>query len=195
MGSAERLPSRLIALRVPEEMANRRRQAAKKKAKDHGRAATQEHLDLCDWTILVTNCLEDKLTWKEVVVLYRVRWQIELMFKLWKSHGHLAAYRSEWTSQERMALFWAKLIGVILQHRLLLASAGMEPRHSHWKAAKVIREWIVTLTCALEDIDNLIHVLELMSVTIKSIVKKKRQRKRPCSFQLLLNPEFLNWTP
>ena len=31
------------------------------------------------------------LTWKEVVVLYRARWQKELLFKLWKSHNHLAA--------------------------------------------------------------------------------------------------------
>ena len=195
LGSTERLPCRLIALRVPEERANRRRQAAKKKAKDHGRVPAQEHLDLCDWTILVTNCLEDKLTWKEVVVLYRTRWQIELMFKLWKSHSHLGTYRSQWTSEERMALFWAKLIGVMLQHWLLLASTWADPRRSHWKAAQLIRGWIVTLTCALEDINDLIRTLERMTVTIELIARKKLQRKRPSSFQLLLNPELLDWTP
>ena len=37
----------------------------------------------------MTNCPPELLNWKEVVVLYRARWQIELLFKLWKSHNHL----------------------------------------------------------------------------------------------------------
>jgi hypothetical protein len=193
LGAEERLPCRLIALRVPPELANRRRQAAYEKAQKHGRVPTQDHLDWCDWTVFVTNCPGDLLTWKEVVVLYRTRWQIELMFKLWKSHNHLAAHRERWTSVERMALFWAKLIGVVLQHWLLLTSTGAEPRRSHWKAAQVIRGWIVSLTGALEDIDHLIRTLEAMAATIGTIAKKKRQSKRPSLFQLLLNPELLDW--
>lgn len=195
LGSADRLPCRLIALRVPPEMANRRRHAAYEKAQKHGRVPTQEHLDLCDWTIFVTNCPADLLTWKEVVVLYRTRWQIELMFKLWKSGNQLAAYREHWTGVERMALFWAKLIGVVLQHWLLLTSTWADPRRSHWKAARVIREWIMMLAGALEDIDDLIRTLEDMAMAIGTIAKKKRQSKRPSLFQLLLNPELLDWNP
>ena len=193
LGSAERLPCRLIALRVPQEVADRRRQAAYEKAQKHGRVPTQEHLDWCDWTVFVTNCPADLLTWKEVVVLYRTRWQIELLFKLWKSHNHLAAIRQPWTGVERMALFWAKLIGVVLQHWLLLTSIRAEPRHSHWKAARVVRDWIVTLTGALDDLHTLIRTLEAMAATIDTIAKKKRQSKRPSLFQLLSNPELLDW--
>jgi hypothetical protein len=193
LGSAERLPCRLIALRVPQEVADRRRQAAYEKAQKHGRVPTQDHLDWCDWTVFVTNCRDDLLTWKEVVVLYRTRWQIELMFKLWKSHNHLAASREPWTGVERMALFWAKLIGVVLQHWLLLTSASAEPRRSPWKAARVIRDWIVMLTGALDDIDTLIRTLGNMASTIGTIAKKKLQCKRPSLFQLLSNPELLDW--
>lgn len=194
-GSAERLPCRLIAVRVPQELANRRRQAAYERAQKHGRAPTQEHLDWCEWTVFVTNCPDDLLTWKEVVVLYRTRWQIELMFKLWKSHNHLAASPERSTGVERMALFWAKLIGVVLQHWLLLTSTWAEPRRSPWKAARVIRDWIVTLTGVLDDIERLTRTLEAMAVTIGTIAKKKRRSKRPSSFQLLLNPELLDWKP
>jgi Transposase DDE domain len=193
LGSAERLPCRLIAVRVPQEIANRRRQAAYEKAQKHGRVPTQEYLDWCEWTVFVTNCPDDLLTWKEVVVLYRTRWQIELLFKLWKSHNHLAAYRAQGTDVERMALFWTKLIGVVLQHWLLLTSTGAEPRRSHWKAARVIRDWIVTVTEVLEDIESLTRTLGAMAVTIGTVAKKKRRSKRPASFQLLLNPELLNW--
>lgn len=193
LGSAERLSCRLIVLRVPQEVADRRRQKAYEKAQKHGRVPSQEHLAWCDWTLLVTNCPADLLTWKEVVVLYRARWQIELLFKLWKSHNHLAASRETWSAVERMALFWAKLIGVVLQHWLLLTSTWSNPRRSHWKAAGVIRQWIVSLTAALDNLGALIEVLASLTRTIDAVAHKKRQRKSPSSFQLLLNPELLNW--
>jgi hypothetical protein len=193
LGSAERLPCRLLALRVPQEVADRRRQKAYERAQKHGRAPSPEQLAWCDWTLLVTNCPAELLTWKEVVVLYRARWQIELLFKLWKSHNHLAAARAEWRAVERMAVFWAKLIGVVVQHWLLLASTWSNPRRSHWKAARVIRGWIVSLTGVLDDLDRLVRVLEELTATIGAVAKQKLQRKCPSSFQLLLTPELLDW--
>ena len=92
-----------------------------------------------------------------------------------------------------MALFWAKLIGVVLQHWLLLMSTWSNPRRSHWKATGVIRQWIVSLTAALDDLGALIEVLASLTRTIEVVAHKKRQRKSPSSFQLLLNPELLNW--
>jgi hypothetical protein len=193
LGAAERLPCRLIALRVPQEVADRRRQKLYQKAQKHGRAPGPDQLAWCDWTLLVTNCPADLLTWKEVVVLYRARWQIQLVFKLWKSHNHLAASRETWTAVERMAVFWAKLIGAVVQHWLLLTSTWSNPRRSHWKAARVIRDWIVPLTAALGDVDRLIRALEEMTATVGAVAQKKLQKKCPSSFQLLLNPELLDW--
>ena len=193
LGAEERLPCRLIVLRVPPEMAARRRQKAYERARKHGTVPGAEQLAWCEWTVFVTNCPAELLSWKEVVVLYRARWQIELMFKLWKSHNHLATYRETWSAVERMAVFWAKLIGVVLQHWLLLTSTWSNPRRSHWKAAAVIRQWVVSLTGALDDIEALIGVLAGMTTTINAVAHKKLQSKSPSSFQLLLNPELLNW--
>jgi len=66
LGAAERLACRLILLRVPPEVANRRRQKAYEKAQKHGRVPSPEHLAWCDWTVYVTNCPVEMLTWKEV---------------------------------------------------------------------------------------------------------------------------------
>jgi Transposase DDE domain len=135
LGCDGQLACRMIVLRVPQEMADRRRQQAYEKAQKHGRAPSAEHLEWCQWTILITNCPAELLPWKEVVVLYRARWQIELMFKLWKSHNQLAAHRAEWTPRERMAMFWAKLIAVIIQHsvvpRLVQRSASTQVHIRH----------------------------------------------------------------
>lgn len=194
LGATQRLPCRLIVLRVPPEVANRRRQKVRQKAQKHGRTPSVEQLAWCDWTILLTNCPATLLSWKEVVVLYRSRWQIELMFRLWKSHNHVAAYRPNWTTTERMAVFWAKLIGVVLQHWLLLTTTGSDVRRSRWKAARVIQDWIVTWARALDDLGTLALVLKEMGDVIRSIARQKRQKKRPGWFQLVSDPELLNWT-
>jgi hypothetical protein len=195
LGSTERLPCRLIVLRVPQEMAARRRQKAYERASKHGTVPGKEQLAWCEWTLFVTNCPVELLTWKEVVILYRTRWQIELLFKLWKSHNHLAAYRETWTPMQRMAIFWAKLIGVLIQHWLLVTSTWSNPRRSHWKASQVIPQWIVAITRVLRDKDALIEVLIDMNRAIDAVAKVKKQKKSPSSFQLLLNPGLLEWSP
>ena len=130
LGSTARVACRLIAPYVPPEVAARRRQKAYEKAQKSGRTPTREHLQWCDWTILVTNCSPELLTWKEVVVLYRTRWQIELLFKLWKSHNRLATHAESQSVAWQMAEFWAKLIGVILQHWLLLTMTWLDSRRA-----------------------------------------------------------------
>lgn len=194
LGCEQRLPCRLIVLRVPQEMAARRRQKAHVRAQKHGGVPSAEQLAWCDWTILVTNCPPELLSWKEVVVLYRTRWQIELMFKLWKSHGGLAAHSERRSAVGRMALFWAKLIGVILQHWLLLTSTRSDLRYSHWKAAKVVRDTLVSLMGALDDVGALMAIFKGMAAAIEAVAVKKAQKKSPASFQLLSDPDLLNWT-
>lgn len=193
LGSAGRLPGRRIVRRAPQETADRRRQQASEEAQEHGRVPGEDRLAWCDGTILGTNCPADLLTWEGVVALSRARWQIELMVQLWKSHNHRAAGRETWSAVERMAVFWARLSGVILQHWLLLTSNWSDPRRSHWKAARVIRRWIVSLTGSWDEVDHLIRALEDRTSTIRAVAKRKLQRERQSSFQLLLNPELLDW--
>ena len=81
--TAQRLPCRLIAVRVPAEVAKERRKRVREAAK--ARKKTQlkrETLDLCDWTIIVTNLEVGMLSVEEALRLLRLRWQIELLFKL-----------------------------------------------------------------------------------------------------------------
>jgi Transposase DDE domain len=135
------------------------------------------------------------LSWKEVAILYRARWQIELVFKLWKSHSQLAQYQANWSPLERMAMFWAKLIAVIVKHWLIVMSTWSDARRSHWKAGQQIREWIVSLALVLDDFQRLVRLLEQMTATIQAVARIKSQKKNPSLFQLLENPELLNWSP
>jgi hypothetical protein len=112
------LPVRLIAIPLAPEAADRRRYQAKQAAKRQGKTLSKERLALLGWLILVTNVPQSMLSVKQVALLYRVRWQIELVFKLWKSFcglRHLASWRPDRILTE----LYARLIGVILTHFLL----------------------------------------------------------------------------
>jgi hypothetical protein len=194
LGEKDRLACRLIAVRVPPEMAARRRQKIREKARDHGREPSQEYLELQDWTIFVTNCDADLLTWKEVVVLYRARWQIELLFKLWKSHNHIAALETAASPQRQMAILYAKLIGVIVQHWMLLSAAWNDVQRSLRKAAAILRDWIVLLTSVLDDGERLSDFLHRFGAAVAKTARVTRRRKHPSLFQLLENPELLDYT-
>jgi hypothetical protein len=85
IGSTERFPCRFIALRVPEQVANERRRKLRNTSKKKGRTPSKLHLALCDWTLFVTNATADILPLNVVRSLYRLRWQIELIFKQLKS--------------------------------------------------------------------------------------------------------------
>lgn len=193
LGAKDRFPCRLIAVRVPVEVANRRRQKAREKATKHGREPSAEYLELLGWSLFVTNLPSDQLTWKEAVVLYRARWQIELLFKLWKSHNRLASHRPGATAVEAMAVLWAKLIGVMLQHWLLLSAAWPDDRRSLLKAARALRDWIAALIGILDDHDQLLHTVTKLQSHLAHVAKIQSRKNQPSHFQLLRNPELLNW--
>src|ERR1019366_8368972 len=110
LGLKDRLPCRLIAWRVPAEVANRRRQKLRADMKTRkGKEPSRERLAWCDWSILVMSVPPHLLTPKEAVVLYRARWQIELFFKRWKSQGLAAALIGS-TDIRKMVGGWFRLM-------------------------------------------------------------------------------------
>ena len=185
-----RLPCRIIALRAPAEVAARRRQTARDKAAKKSRQPTARHLATCDWTVFLTSCSADLLTWKEVVVLYRVRWQIELLFKLWKSHGLVDEHRSDDPVRQLVELY-AKLIAVIIQHWLILVTCWPDDRVSLTKASRLLRDQLPQLIATLGDLDQLTKTLTRWSHTLPGLARLAKRKSQPSNPQLLANPELL----
>jgi len=190
----KRLPCRLVAVRVAPEIAARRRQKVREKARDHGREPSQEYLALQEWTIFVTNCSPSLLSWKEVVVLYRARWQIERLFKLWKSYNHLADRDAEAPAVRQVAEVYARLIAVIIQHSILLMTVWLVEQRSLWRAAARLRNWIGQLIGAIDDTAKLQQVLDRQRQFVAKSARVNSRRKHPSCSQLLNNPELLEYT-
>ena len=99
LGVKHQLPARLIAIRVPQEVTERRRLRLRDEARRRQQPVTARTLALADWTILVTNLSPEQLSPREALALMTARWQIELLFKLWKSHGQI----DEWARRSQTA--------------------------------------------------------------------------------------------
>jgi len=149
VGKTAKLACRIVIWRVPPEVANRRRQKLIATARDKGNPPpSPARLAWCDWAIFVTNVPEEKLSPEEIGVLYRARWQIELMFKRWKSQGRIAEMTGS-TVTRRLVRFWSRLLAMLVQHWLLQASAWGDCRCSLHKASEAIRDHATHLASAL----------------------------------------------
>lgn len=139
VGKEVLLPTRLIMVRVSQEVAEQRRQKIREVAKQHGREVKERQLVLAQWTIVMTNVPLALLSVGEVLVLLRARWQIERLFRLWKEHMKI----DEWRSQQPWRILtelYAKLIAVVIQQWCLLLFTWQDPNRSLVKAATVLRQ-------------------------------------------------------
>lgn len=83
-GSEERLPVRLIAIKLDEQQTAERVRKAKKD-RDKRLNHSSEYYTLLGYIVFITNVNED--IWQAVQVgqAYRCRWNVEILFKSWKS--------------------------------------------------------------------------------------------------------------
>ncbi len=116
LSAEHKVPVRLVALPVPEQVANQRRRKAKTN-RDKRCNPSKAHLELLGWNIFVTSV--DSLTWgaETVQKVYGVRWRIEIIFKSWKSYFNLTRTPTGSAIQLEV-LIWAKLLAICLFQKL-----------------------------------------------------------------------------
>ena len=192
LGKGQQLPARLIAWRLPEEQVNRRRQKLREDHADkRGTVPSASRLAWCEWTILVTNVPEEKLTPAEAMVLYRARWQVELLFKRWKSQDLVEALTGS-TAERQMAGVWARLLAALVQHWLVLASVWGDPTKSLSKACEAVRAFAVRLAASLDRTVELERVLTDLARALTSTCSRNK-RSKTGTFELLNDVELLDY--
>jgi hypothetical protein len=92
---ARELKIRVIAEKVPDELANARRREIRRRGKERGYTPSGRYLYLQGWNVYMTSAGEELLPTQAVSVMYGVRWQIELVFKAWKSYHGLCELKGK----------------------------------------------------------------------------------------------------
>ena len=157
---------RLLAERVADEVAAVRQEQVREYARKHGKPVNELALELAHWTIIVTTVPASMLSAPQAFLLLRVRWQVELLFKLWKQH----ALVDEWTTSKPWRILcevYAKLLAMVFQHWVLLLSCWDDPHRSLTGAAEVLREQVPLLVHGLVGHLPLQRALRLMVNSVR----------------------------
>lgn len=97
------------------------------------------------FVIWLTNLPRAEFSAADIMLLYRTRWQIELLFKELKSHTNLRKFLTEQKAIVE-GLIWASLLTLILKRLIVSsASAGL----SLFKAAKNSDVWFSPVITAI----------------------------------------------
>lgn len=213
VGKGEQLPVRLLAVRVSPEVAQQRRERANTYAKSQHKGCqvkgksqgckgkkrpqpqrkrkkvSPARLRLANWTIVLTNVPASLLSVEQAMVLLRCRWQIELLWKLWKQHGKLDTWRSE-KPMRILTEIYAKLIGLLIQHWLTILGCWQAPNRSLVKAHQVVQWMAPGMALAFAGLLPLHAVVQRTTDAMASGCRIDSRRTRPNTYQLVANPQL-----
>jgi hypothetical protein len=193
IGGRKPMACRLIVTRAPANVVRKRRQRLAKEAVRRNRAVSQRQYDWCRWTVVVTNIPSQQLSIHEALALLKMRWQLELLFKRWKSLGQVDESRS--ANPWRILIeIYAKLLGMIVQHWLLLVAAWQYEDRSLAKAGMAIQDHVLMLIESLATGRRLKTAIRRLADVIRATGRLQRRRARPPSYCILKNPELVDST-
>lgn len=156
LGRREKMRVRLVARPVPAQVANERRRKARAHLQNRCQLS-QEYLALQNWTLFVTNVPAEVLSAQQVMELYGQRWQIEIIFKGWKSHFNLEAVSSSTTRELLEVALYGKLLFITLTHPVhappLEAAPVERPCYSRLKINLLIAPCLLSVLLEQWNID------------------------------------------
>jgi hypothetical protein len=117
---------RLIAGRLPAEAAEQARRKAYSAARKKGRTPDQRTLLACDFVLLLSSLPSRWWSASNVLDLYRLRWQVELLFKRFKSLLNFDGLRSQDPELTQTYLL-AKLVAALLIEALTARVSAQAP--------------------------------------------------------------------
>ena len=197
LGAGERLAVRLIAARVPEAVVNARRRKARATAKKRGYTPSQAHLTLLAWNLFITNVPSTVWTPMTICKAYSLRWQVELVFKSWKSDLHLATLPTK-TETPTLCYLYGRLLLIVLVYALCpaLRTALWTRQQRELSFLKLVRylqafadRWLQAL---FESTAILGHLLSHICVCAQRVIAKASRKRRTSAQRLRKSIETQN---
>lgn len=120
------IPGRICAIRKTEEAIRQTHKSLHRRASKNGQQLRPETLLYAQYVIVFTTFPESKFSAAEVMRWYRLRWQIELVFKRFKQIaqlGHLPKHDDE----SARAWLYGKLLIAMMAEKLIAQARSISP--------------------------------------------------------------------
>jgi hypothetical protein len=175
VGIQKRLACRLLAIRLSPEIVEEKRRQLRDKARRKGRPVSATSLAWLEWSVFITNVPLEWLTLEQVSLIYRLRWQIELLFKLWKSECQIDRIAGRIRNRVLCEIY-AKLIGSVIFQYVSFPLRWTDRELSPIKAIQTFRRFAISLAKALQDSNQLDMLLSnLFDIWQRCAFKDKHQ--------------------
>ena len=126
-------PVRLVARRKPEKEAAREARRVSREATRKGHQPDPRSLRAAHFIAVITDLPGEVLPAGEALELYRLRWQIEIVFKRLKSLMHLDHLRAKDPALAQ-AYLYAGILGALIVQELCHSEALFSPRRQRFRS-------------------------------------------------------------
>lgn len=119
VGQKEKMQTRLIVEIMPDDIYAKRVRKIEYYNKHNGHQTSREQKDRMKFNLFITNAGPKKLAPEQVYLLYKIRWQIELRFKIWKSTFALDKL-PKMKYNRYLCMIYAKLLLVFIYYEIII---------------------------------------------------------------------------
>jgi hypothetical protein len=162
IGTIEKIPVRLVIELMPDDVYEQRMRKIHKLHKKKGYQTSEEYKFLSRFNLFITNVPKEVLPDEVISSLYRIRWQIELIFKIWKSVFGIH-HTPKMKYQRWLCLLHFKLLMMIVNWNIIMAQRNYLYR---WKGK------LLSLNkCFKTLFDNIYRLRETLKLGLKGIIE------------------------
>lgn len=190
LGREKKGVPRLLIYRLTEEQTQERLVIRAKNEKKKGITYKERTKRLSGINVYITNIPKSYVDKEHIYPLYSLRWQIEILFKTWKSFFHI-----DWIKPVKMERFechlYGKLIALLLTSSLMFQMREILLRKkkrevSELKAMSILKTYLGTLHDALnKEIEDIVQVLQQILQMIEKNGRKSHRYEKKTVFDIL----------
>lgn len=190
LGRDKKFPTRLLVYKLTEEQTRKRLMIRAKNEKKKGITYKERTKRLDAINIYITNIPEKYVKKEYIYDLYALRWQIEILFKTWKSIFHIDRCKPIKTERFECHVY-GQLIAILLSSSLMFQMRKLllikkKKETSEFKAICMVKEYFLSLHDALrkqpQDVGQVLHRLFQM---IEKNGRKSHRYEKKTVFDIL----------
>ena len=189
----QKIPTRLVARRVSQEAEQRKMKSVAHTASKLGREVSQAQTIVSKWQFYVTNIDAKVCSVDEIITLYGVRWQIELIFKLWKNNMNLNESNGK-TTVRTLCEKLIKMIYLLIFHiHEIHAGIGPVCEISHVEILdryKLLFPRLIDVLWRKRSVRTICKVINRIVKFILNAPKRNVRNKNPLLYNRLQNRQF-----
>lgn len=180
LGEEKKVKSRLIIEILPKDIIEEKLRKAKRAAQREGRELGKDTISRIGLNLYVTNLSEEYLPNEMVRSLYRLRWQVELVFKVWKSLAKIDQTKKDVKRERLDCHLYGKLIWVFLGWGIFWKMTEMIGDKTRWLSFYKMMKNLRTLSQRIINQSGKIsrNIRLLIKMFIEEVMKRCRLEEK-----------------